>query len=283
MTLAIRHTWFMVGRQLRNLMREPIWIALLLVQPMVWLLLYGQLFKRVTHLPGGGFGTTSYITFLAPAIVIMNAFFGATWSGMAMISDLDRDVLPRFLATPVSRVSLVVSQIVRSALIAVIQGVIILFVSLALGVSVHAGLLGWVIVLAGAGLMNSAFAGLSQGIALLVRKEATMIAIRELHRAAAVLPVLDLDLDPPDPALDARGGKVQPGELGSDRSAGGRSAEHRLEFRGAASGAALRAVGRDGCICDLDLSRVSENHLKSGPDRAGPGGYSSSWDTTQMI
>ena len=94
-----------------------------------------------------------------------------------MISDLDRDVLPRFLATPVSRVSLVVSQIVRSALIAVIQGVIILLVSLALGVRVHAGLVGWIIVLAGAGLMNSAFAGLSQGIALLVRKEATMIAI----------------------------------------------------------------------------------------------------------
>ncbi len=118
MRAAAVHTWFMVGRQARNLMREPIWIVLLLVQPMIWLLLYGQLFKRVTHLPGGGFGTTSYIEFLAPAIVIMNAFFGATWSGMAMVSDLDRDVIPRFLATPVSRVSLVVSQIVRSALTA---------------------------------------------------------------------------------------------------------------------------------------------------------------------
>ena len=108
MRAAAVHTWFMVGRQARNLMREPIWIVLLLVQPMVWLLLYGQLFKRVTNLPGGGFGTTSYIEFLAPAIVVMNAFFGATWSGMAMVSDLDRDVIPRFLATPVSRVSLVV-------------------------------------------------------------------------------------------------------------------------------------------------------------------------------
>jgi len=96
---------------------------------------------------------------------------------MAMISDLDRDVLPRFLATPVSRISLVVSQIVRSALIAVIQGAIILFVSLALGVRVHTGLVGWVVVLIAAALMNAAFAGLSQGIALLVRKEATMIAI----------------------------------------------------------------------------------------------------------
>ena len=88
----------MVVRQARNLMREPIWIALLLIQPMVWLVLYGQLFKNVTRL--GGFGTTSYITFLAPAIVVMNAFFGATWSGMAMISDLDHKVIERFLATP---------------------------------------------------------------------------------------------------------------------------------------------------------------------------------------
>ena len=57
---TIRDTWYMIGRQSRNLLREPIWIAILLVQPMVWLLLYGQLFKNVTRL--GGFGTTSYIT-----------------------------------------------------------------------------------------------------------------------------------------------------------------------------------------------------------------------------
>ena len=41
----LRHTWFMIVRQARNLMREPIWIVLLLVQPMVWLVLYGQLFR----------------------------------------------------------------------------------------------------------------------------------------------------------------------------------------------------------------------------------------------
>jgi len=174
---AARDTWFMVGRQARNLMREPIWIALLVIQPLVWLTLYGQLFKRVTHLPGGGFGTASYITFLAPAIVVMNAFFGGTWSGMAMITDLDRDVIPRFLATPVSRVALVASQLVRSALISVIQALIILVIALALGVRIDSGLRGWLVILASAGLVSAAFAGLSQGIALLTRKEATMIAL----------------------------------------------------------------------------------------------------------
>ena len=177
MTEAVRDTWFMVGRQARNLMREPIWIALLLIQPLVWLVLYGQLFRRLPHLPGGGFGGASYITFLTPAIVVMNAFFGATWSGMGMIADLDRDVIPRFLATPVSRVALVVSQIARAALTSVIQALIILLIGLALGVRNHSGFAGWVIVLIAAILVASAFAGLSQAIALLTRKEATMIAV----------------------------------------------------------------------------------------------------------
>jgi len=172
---TLRHTWFMVVRQSRNLAREPIWIVLLLVQPMIWLILYGQLFKNVTRL--GGFGTASYVTFLAPAIVVMNAFFGATWSGMSMITDLDRKVVERFLATPASRLAIVLSQIVRSAVTAAIQAVIILIVALALGVHVHTGALGWVVVIVAAMLVNSAFAGISQAIALLTRREATMIAI----------------------------------------------------------------------------------------------------------
>ena len=172
---TITDTWFMIVRQTRNLMREPIWIVLLLVQPMVWLILYGQLFKNVTRL--GGFGTTSYITFLAPAIVVMNAFFGATWSGMSMIYDLDRKFVERFLATPASRLSLVLSQIVRSAITAALQAVIILLVSLALGVRVHTGVLGWLVIIAAAMLVNSAFAGISQAIALLTRRESSMIAV----------------------------------------------------------------------------------------------------------
>jgi ABC-2 type transport system permease protein len=172
---AARHTWFMVERQARNLMREPIWIALLLIQPMIWLILYGQLFRRVVHL--GGFGTTSYVTFLAPAIVIMNAFFGATWSGMGMIADLDRKVIERFLATPVSRLSLVLSQIVRASLTAGIQAIVIMIVALALGVHVNEGALGWVVVIVASMLVTMPFAGISQGIALLTRREATMIAI----------------------------------------------------------------------------------------------------------
>jgi ABC-2 type transport system permease protein len=106
----------------------------------------------------------------------MNAFFGGSWSGMAMIADLDRHVIDRFLAAPVSRFAIILSQVVRAGIIAVLQALLLLVLGLALGVRVHGGALGWLVVFAASALLAMAFAGLSHGIALLVRKEASMIA-----------------------------------------------------------------------------------------------------------
>ena len=171
---GLRQTWAMIGRQLRNLAREPIWIALMLIQPMFWLLLYSQLFRRIVDLPG--FEGLSYVDILAPGIVIMTAFFSGTWAGMGMLQDLQRGVLERFLATPAKRSALVFSHVVRNAIQVAIQGLIVLLVALALGAD-GGGPLGWVaIVLAGA-FVAAGFAGISTGIALLTRKEATMIAV----------------------------------------------------------------------------------------------------------
>ena len=173
MIQMLRQTGWMVVRQSRNLMREPIWIALMVIQPLIWLLLYGQLFSRVGALRGGA---DSYVEFLAPGIICMNAFFGGSWSGMAMISDLDRHVIDRFLAAPASRFAIILSQVVRAGIIAIVQALLLLVLGLALGVRVHGGAAGWFVVFAAAVLLAMAFAGFSHGIALLVRKEASMIA-----------------------------------------------------------------------------------------------------------
>ncbi|TMK67646.1 MAG: ABC transporter permease [Actinobacteria bacterium] len=169
MEATLAHTWFMLGRQIRNLMRQPIWIFILLVQPLFWLLLYSQLFRRITALPG--FGTNSYIQFLTPGVAIMTAFFSATWSGMAMIEDLDRGVVERFLATPARRTSL------RAGIQAALQAIIILVIAYALGARVHGGAAGWLVILLACALVSSCFAGVSHGIALLTRREETMIAV----------------------------------------------------------------------------------------------------------
>jgi ABC-2 type transport system permease protein len=169
----LRQTGWMIVRQIRNLMREPIWVVMMVVQPLIWLLLYGQLFSKVTPLRAGA---SSYVEFLTPGIVCMNAFFGGMWSGMAMISDLDRHVIDRFLATPASRFAIVLSQVVRAAITAVFQALLLLILGLALGVRVHGGVLGWIVVLLASALLAAVFAGISHGLALLLRREASMIA-----------------------------------------------------------------------------------------------------------
>ncbi|HET8751910.1 MAG TPA: ABC transporter permease [Gaiellaceae bacterium] len=170
---TLRHTGWMIVRQARNLMREPIWIAMMVIQPLIWLLLYGQLFSRVPQLRGSA---STYIEFLTPGIVCMNAFFGGMWSGMAMISDLDRHVIDRFLASPASRVAIVLSQVVRAGITAVLQALLLLAIGYALGVRVHGGAAGWLLVVAASALLAMVFAGFSHGIALLMRREASMIA-----------------------------------------------------------------------------------------------------------
>ena len=99
--IALRHTGYMTATHLRQLWRQPWWIAVSLVQPVIWLLLFGALFESVADLPG--FGTDSYIEFLAPGIVIMTAFFSAGWTGMGLLEDLDRGVTDRLLVSPISR------------------------------------------------------------------------------------------------------------------------------------------------------------------------------------
>ena len=61
MTKTLADTWHMTMRHVMELLRQPIWIFVTLVQPIIWLLLFGALFESVTDIPG--FGSDNYIEF----------------------------------------------------------------------------------------------------------------------------------------------------------------------------------------------------------------------------
>lgn len=172
----LTQTLLFCARVLRNLARQPIWIVVMIVQPLFWLLLYSQLFRRITELPG--FGTTSYVDYLTPGVAVMTAFFSGSWAGMGMIEDLDRGVLERFLATPAHRGAIVFGRILESATVATLQAVLILLCGLALGAT-NGGPTGWILIMLASFLIAAGFAGMSHGIALLTRQEASMIAVAQ--------------------------------------------------------------------------------------------------------
>lgn len=175
MGALLADTLHILQRHIRTTMRLPVWIVVMLIQPIIWLTLYGQLFRRVVELPG--FAATSYVQFLTPGVVVMTALFGAAWSGMGLINDLEQGVMDRMLATPAHRGALIAAPVLHASLTVTVQAVIILGVGVALGARIPGGVAGALAILLIAALLGSGISSLSQGVALLTRREETLIAV----------------------------------------------------------------------------------------------------------
>lgn len=172
---AITHSAAMTGRHLRILARQPWFIAASLGQPLLWLLFFSALLTPVVEVPG--FSAASYLDFFTPGMVIMGALFASGWSGLGIIDDLDRGVIDRFLVTPVARVSLMSGRILQGAVTTTIQSVVILGLAAAAGARYPGGVAGIAILLVAAVLLSAVFTALSNGYAMLVRKEQSLIAV----------------------------------------------------------------------------------------------------------
>jgi ABC-2 type transport system permease protein len=169
---VLRHIGFMAARDLRALWRQPWYVAVTLVQPVIWLLLFGELFKSVAVLPGF---SGSYIAYLAPGIVVMSALFSSGWSGMGTIEDIDRGVTDRLLVSPVRRSALIAGRVAQGAVVIVIQSVIMVGLALAVGASFPGGVLGVAVLVLVAALLGAAFGALSNSLALVTRQEESLI------------------------------------------------------------------------------------------------------------
>jgi ABC-2 type transport system permease protein len=171
---TIKQSRLLAARYIRRLLRQPLAILLTLAQPVMWLVLYGQLFKRIVDLPG--FHADSYITFLMPGIVIMGAVLSAGWSGMGIVDDLNHGFIDRLLVAPVSRTALMIGRMIYTAFIAISQSAVLICFGMLLGARVPGGLLGVFVLLLAALLISAAVGGISNGLAFLARKQDLVIA-----------------------------------------------------------------------------------------------------------
>jgi ABC-2 type transport system permease protein len=174
MSATLTHSWFMTwcmsARHLRNLARQPWWIAIALVQPVIWLLLFGAVFKATADIPG--FAASSYVDYLTPGIVVMTAAFAGGWAGLGVIEDLNRGVIDRFLVPPVQRQALITGRLVQLAIVSVIQSLIVIALGLLVGARFPGGVTGLAVLMACLALLGASLGALSNGMALLARKEA---------------------------------------------------------------------------------------------------------------
>ena len=175
MTTIATHTSLMTGRQLRALARQPAYLVISLIQPVIWLFLFGSLFRKVVELPG--FGTSSYLDYLVPGVVIMSALSSSMWSGMTVLEEIDRGVMDRFLVLPLHRSAIINASVIMQSLMITVQSLIIVALGWAAGAHYPGGVAGVLVLIAASVLIAIVFSAFSNTIGMLARQRETIIGI----------------------------------------------------------------------------------------------------------
>jgi ABC-2 type transport system permease protein len=171
---ALADTWYIVLRDLRARIRMPVFIFMTLFQPILWLVLFTQIFKSFGNMPGMG---GSYLEFFAPGVVVMTVLFGSAFAGFGMLMDIDTGRLAKMLATPVNRVSIIMGRVAASVVVAIIQAVIVFIIAAIMGVHFATGLFGVLFALVLVALLGVGFAAFSNGLVLLLRRQETVMTV----------------------------------------------------------------------------------------------------------
>ena len=117
-------------RNMKRYIRSKSRIVGSIAMPLFFLLFLGVGLNSVVQLPGLG---ENYIAFLIPGMVAMSVLFTSVFSGIQIIWDKQFGFLKETLVAPVSRLEIMSGQTLGGATTAVIQGSLILFLSMFVG------------------------------------------------------------------------------------------------------------------------------------------------------
>lgn len=169
----LRDTWLVFGRYFGLFIRNPIWVALGVLQPLLYLILFAPLLKPLVSVQG--FPTGGAYNVFVPGLLVQLGLFGAAGVGFSLIGELRLGTIERLRVTPVSRVALLLGRALRDMFSIVVQSLILILLALPFGLSVHP--LGVVIVLALIALIGLFTASISYAVALAVRNENSYASI----------------------------------------------------------------------------------------------------------
>ena len=160
---VLEDTVLIYRRQMRQVLRNPVWVLVGLVQPALYLALFGPLLIRLAGAPGFPSGSAWQI--YTPGLLVQLCIFAAAFVGFALIAEFRAGVLERMRVTPVSRAAPLLGRLLRDVTVTTVQTVVLIATAFLLG-------------------LRAPFDGLAIGYGFVV---ATVITIASLSYALALL------------------------------------------------------------------------------------------------
>ncbi|MWG36394.1 ABC transporter permease [Halomarina oriensis] len=197
-TAYLAEVWVNFKRWNRKALRNPFIVVGSVVQPVVFLLLFSEVFGGVVGATIGDAAGVGYLTFLVPAIVIQVALIAASSSGIGLVNDIENGMFEKVLVTPMRRSAVFVGKTLSEMIRVAVQGTLIVVLGVLLGATIETGVLGALAMLGVAVLFSVWFTAFSNVLALVTRDQestiigANLLTFPLLFVSSAFLPIESL-------------------------------------------------------------------------------------------
>ena len=173
----LRQTLAVAEADVRKLVHDPVEVLTRMVQPVLWLLIFGQVFNRARAIPTGGIG---YLDFLAPGILAQSVLFSAIFYGISLIWEKDQGIVQKFLVSPAPRSALVLGRAISSTVRGLIQTAFVYLLAILLRVQLRFGIFLLAGVLLAVMLGSAIFSTFSLVVACLVKSRERFIGVGQV-------------------------------------------------------------------------------------------------------
>lgn len=173
----VTETMALTRRWLLHLKRQRATMIIGILQPLVWLVLFGSLFGKVAQGRGGQFYTEDYLTFQTAGVLVMTVLGNAFMGGIPILFDRETGFLDKLLVAPISRAALFTSRFLYVVVFSMGQVAVVLAVAWLMGVRLAGGWMALVDITIYGSLLAAAFTIQSLALAFVFKHHAAYFAI----------------------------------------------------------------------------------------------------------
>jgi ABC-2 type transport system permease protein len=130
----LRQSAAITSAELTKISRDPTELFSRAIQPVLWLVIFGQVFSKVRDIPTGAI---SYLAFMTPGILAQSVLFSAIFYGIAVIWERDLGIVQKLLVSPAHRSALVLGKAISAGLRGLVQAVIVYLIAYFLHISLR--------------------------------------------------------------------------------------------------------------------------------------------------
>jgi ABC-2 type transport system permease protein len=163
---ALRDTMLIYRRSMILTLRQPVWIIMGILQPILYLVLFGPLLEASTKAAGAG---TNAFNWFIPGLLVQTAVFGGAFVGFGLVAELRHGVVERMRVTPMSRFAMLLGRSLRDVTILVAQGLLMIGLAIPFGLNLDPA--GAAVTIALLALIGLVTAPLSYTAALVLKSE----------------------------------------------------------------------------------------------------------------